>query len=121
MKPSWHTLPDYFIETFPELKGDIEESYLSWVTAVANPYPHFFLQEFLGSILVGHLQMRDPEARNRAGTVLDELLVSPDEDLAAAALTSIIETLRDEPELRAKAWPYLGPLSREWLERLTTP
>ena len=118
MEPTWHTLPDYLIETFPELKADIEESYFGWISAVANPYPHFFLDEYLAPILIGTGPLTDADARTKAGVVLDQLLTSTDEDLAAAALTSILECLRDEHELCAKTWPYLGSTAREWLERL---
>jgi hypothetical protein len=117
-EPTWHTLPDYLIERFPHLKSAIEQSYGSWLDAFANPYPHVFLEEFLIPLLIGTDTDAGERLRSEAGQVLDVLLVSRDEDLASAALTSVIEMLRDEPQLRSDAWPFLGPTAREWLQRL---
>jgi hypothetical protein len=118
-EPTWNTLADYLIERFPELEPMIEESYLFWSESGSDPYPHFFLEEFLLPILVG----REPNAhsdasRHEAGTILDRLLTSPDEDLASAALTAVLEMLKDSQELHDAALPFLGPTARSWLERL---
>jgi hypothetical protein len=115
--PNWYTLPDYLIEQFPERKGEIEASYLFWSESIDNPYPHVFLDEFIGPLLVGQTPA-DEGTRARAGAILDELLCSDDEDLAGAALTAIVEALRDDASLRADAWPFLGATARQWLERL---
>lgn len=115
VEPTWYTLPDYLIERFPAFKAEIEDSYFDWLTTIADPYPHFFLEEFLVPLLVGRGPMTDVETRMEAGRVLDQLLTSPDTDLAAAALTSIVEMLRDEAQLRSAAWPILGPTARKWL------
>ncbi len=119
MEPKWDTLADFLIERFPGLRSQVEDSYFFWSESGSSPYPHFFLEEFLLPILAG----REPNARSdgirsEAGAVLDILLTSPDEDLASAALTSVIETLRDSPELRAEALPFLGSTARTWLDRL---
>jgi len=115
-EPTWYTLPDFLMEEFPELRAEIEQEYFEYAEVVANPMPHFFLEDFLLQILRGRLGA-DEAARHRAGAILDQLLMSNDEDLAAAAHTSVWETIRDTPELREATWPYLGPTAREWLLR----
>ena len=100
---------------FPHLKKEIEEEYLSGVDAATNPYPHVFLESYLLRILVGDT----PGDRKRAGEILDELLLSKDEDLAGAALTSVLELVAGSDKLRAAAQPYLGATAKEWLARLT--
>jgi len=100
---------------FPHLKDEIEEEYLASVTAAANPYPHAFLETFLLRILTGEA----PGDRKRAGEILDELLVSPDEDLASAALTSVLELIAGSPKLCEASRLYLGPRAAEWLARLS--
>lgn len=119
MEPTWYNLADYLIQRFPALEREIEESYLWWAEA-GNPYPHVFLEEFLIPALTGQGDHSDPAVRSTAGEILDQLLVSPDSDLASAALTAVLEMLRDEPELRAASWPFLGPIAREWLARMTS-
>jgi hypothetical protein len=100
---------------FPHLKADIEEEYLSGVRDATNPYPHVFLETFLLRILAGGL----PGDRKRAGEILDQLLISKDEDLASAALTSVLELIAESPKLQAATGRYIGPTAREWLDRLT--
>jgi hypothetical protein len=117
MEPSWYNFADYLIETFPQLKAEVEETYYQWLDAVANPFPHFFLEEYVLPLLLGDGTV-DANVRMKAGEVLDRLLISSDEDLAAASLTSILEVLRDNEELRTKAWPFLGATAREWLHEL---
>lgn len=115
LEPTWHHLPDFLAAEFPELRAAIEASYLDWLSAYRDPCPHVFLEEFFGPILIGTGELTDPAARARAGQVLDRLLLSQDEDLAAAAHTCVFELLRDNPELRERAWPFLGGTAREWL------
>ena len=103
------------MQQFPHLKSEIETEYLFWSQSVANPYPHFFLETFLLRILVGEIS----GDRKRAGEILDELLLAKDEDLASAALTSVLEPLAGAAELRDAARPYLGPTATEWLARLS--
>ena len=119
LRPTWYSFADYLIEQFPSLKDEIEASYLEWTEVIANPFPHFFIEEFIIPILIGNAALNDRESRLKAGAILDELLQAPDDDLGAAVLTSVIEMLRDEPELRAKALPFLGPVASDWLEKLT--
>jgi hypothetical protein len=117
MEPTWYTFPDFLIEQFPDLRSEIEEDYFYWLSAQSNPYPHVFLMEVFGPILFGqHRLSRAPE-RMRAGAILDQLLVSSDEELAEAALTSIVEVLRDDTKAREATWPILGPIARDWLSR----
>ncbi len=119
MEPKWHTLADFLIERFPELKSEIEDSYFFWCDAGGNPYPHVFLEEFLLPILLGRENNATSETcRQEAGLVMDQLLVSSDEDLASAALTSVLEVLRDNGDLFLEASPFLGVTARTWLERL---
>jgi hypothetical protein len=114
MEPNWYNFADYLIETFPHLRSEVEESYYQWLEAVSNPFAHFFLEEFVLPLLLGD-EAGDASLRMKAGEVLEASLASQDEDLAAAALTSIVEVLRDREELRMKAWPFLGATAREWL------
>jgi hypothetical protein len=114
--PTWHTLPDFLIERFPSLRAELEEDYFFWAEC-GDPYPHFFLDDFLVPLLLGRHDATTSEMREEAGRVLDALLVAEDTDLAAAAQTSVFELLRDNPELRDAAWPCLGPIAREWLGR----
>jgi len=115
VEPTWYNFADFLTLEFPELRSDIEASYFEWLSVTRDPYPHFFLDEFLIPILIGD---GESTARTRAGAILDRLLLSPDEDLAGAALTAVLEPLRDNPELRERAWPFLGETAREWLGRL---
>lgn len=112
--PTFWTVPDFLMREFPHLKSDIEGEYLSGVDAATNPYPHLFLESYLLRILVGDT----PGDRMRAGEILDELLRSKDEDLAGAALTSVLELIAGSEELRVAAQPYLGATAKEWLARL---
>ena len=88
MEPTWYTLPDFLIETFPQLKESVEESYFAWQAAGGNPYPHVFLQEILAPLLLTGDQGRTGLSI-QAGEVLDLLLTCSDQDLSEAALTSI--------------------------------
>jgi hypothetical protein len=115
MEPTWSNFPDFLIERFPQLKESVEESYFDWRTAVEDPAPHVFLHEILGPLLLTDGTREHADLSLRAGEVLDELLTCSDYELAEAALTSIVEVLRDSDELRANAWPSLGPTAREWL------
>jgi hypothetical protein len=115
MKPTWSNFPDFLIETFPQLKESVEESYFDWGTAVENPAPHVFLHEILGPLLLTDGTQEPADLSLRAGEVLEEVLTCSDYELAEAALTSIVEVLRDNDQLRASAWPSLGPTAREWL------
>ena len=115
-RPTWHTLPDFLIEKFPSFRGELEEDYFFWAES-GDPFPHFFLDDFLVPVLLGRHDRANSEVREEAGRVLDELLVAEDTDLAAAAQTSVFELLRDNPELRNAAWPCLGPIARDWLAR----
>src|SRR5712692_5959856 len=100
MEPKWNTLADYLIERFPPLKSTIEESYLFWSDGGGDPYPHVFLEELLLPILLGRETNAQSEAeRKEAGAILDRLLVSSDEDLASAALTAVVEVLKDDQQL----------------------
>ena len=99
---------------FPHLKSEIEEEYLSAVSAHTNAYPHPFLENYLLPVLTGDIA----GDRSRAGALLDELLASKDEDLASAALTSVLEMIAGSPELRTRTRPYLGAIATEWLARL---
>ena len=114
--PNWYTFPDFLIERFPAHAAEIEADYYSWVEHV-NPFPHFFLDDFLTPVLLGRHQDASSATRQEAGRVLDELLLAEDDDLASAALTSVIELLRDNPDLRVLAQPFLGPVARRWLEQ----
>ena len=118
MEPTWYALPDFLIEQFPALRHEIEAEYFSYLNSCADPMPHFFLGTFLAPILLGqHFSVTAAE-RAKAGEILDRVLAAPDEDLAAAALTEVVELLADNPPLRLEAWPFLGPVARGWLERL---
>jgi hypothetical protein len=117
MEPTWYTFPDFLIEQFPDLRSEIEEDYYYWLSAQSNPYPHVFLMEILGPILFGQHRLSGAPERTRAGAILDQLLVSSDEELAEAALTAIFEVLRDDTKARESAWPFLGPIARDWLSR----
>jgi hypothetical protein len=112
------TVPDLLIQEFPALRAEIEAEYYFWLDTVPNPYPHFFLEGFLLPLLTGASPITAPEDRKKAGAILDELLTSRDEDLAAAALTSVWEMLADNPDLRESASEFLGPTAQEWLTRL---
>jgi hypothetical protein len=120
-QPTWYTLPDFLIQRFPQFREEIEEDYLSWSEAmgspIGNPYPHFFLNDLLVPILTGTRTDADLHAREEAGRILELLLVADDDDLAAAAQTSVFEILRDNTELRTAAWPFLGAIARDWLAR----
>ena len=102
---------------FPHLKKEIEEEYLSAVNAAANPYPHLFLEEFLLPILTGSMRVEEKD-RRRAGQILDELLRSPDEDLASAALTAVLDMIAGSEKLRDASRSFLGPVALDWLDRL---
>ena|ERR1700682_3741005 len=115
MEPTWYTLPDFLIEQFPELRSEVEDVYFYWLMGESNPSPHVFLMEILGPILFGQHRLSGAAERERAGAILDQLLSSRDEDLAAAAQTSIFEALRDNAEVRESSWPFLGPFARGWL------
>jgi hypothetical protein len=119
MKPDWYNFPDYLIEQFPELRGDIEESYVQWLDAFRDPYPHVFLEEYIGEMLIGR-GSHAPDVRRRAGEILDAVLSSSDADLAEAGLTAILEQLRDDETYRLAAWPYLGEVARDWLTRMSS-
>ena len=119
MEPTWYTLPDFLIERFPQLKESVEESYFAWQSAGGNPYPHVFLQEILAPLVLTGGDQDPTGLSTQAGQVLDLLLTCSDQDLSEAALTSILEVLRDSDELRAEAWPSLGPIAREGLLKLT--
>jgi hypothetical protein len=120
MKPTWNTLPDYLIEQFPELKSEIEESYFYWSSVQTDPYPHFFLMEFLTPILFGISKTKAIDARMRAGVVLDELLLSDDTDLVSAVVTELIEALADNPQLLRSVTPYLGTEAKRMLKSVMT-
>ena len=62
LEPTWHNLPDFLAEEFPELRAEIEASYLEWLSVYANPYPHVFLEEFLGPMLIGTGELTEPAA-----------------------------------------------------------
>jgi|GEM_PF-2614576 len=115
MNPTFWTLPDFLIEEFPELRADIEEEYFFHAQYGKNPYPHSFLENELLPILRGE---RGELSAKRAGEILDNLLTSQDDDLAGAALTSVVEMLADEATIRSEVWPALGPTAREWVNRL---
>jgi hypothetical protein len=115
MEPTWSNFPDFLIERFPQLKESVEESYFDWRTAVEDPTPYVFLNEILGPLLLTDGTREHADLSLRAGEVLDELLTCSDYELAEAALTSIVEVLRDSDELRANAWRSLGTTAREWL------
>ena len=115
--PNWYTLPDFLMERFPAHAAELEADYYAWAEHV-NPFPHFFLDDFLTPVLLGRHQDAASSTREEAGRVLDELLLAEDEDLAAAAQTSVIELLRDNPDLRALAQPFLGPVATRWLQQL---
>ena len=121
MEPTWHNFPDFLAAEFPELSAAIDSSYYEWLSAFTDPYPHVFLEEFIGPILLGTSEITEAAVRTHAGQVLDRLLLCQDHDLASAALTSVIEPLNDHPKLRAAAWPFLGETAREWLLRLVAP
>ena len=112
--PTWHTLPDFLIARFPSFRDELEEDYFFWA-GTGDPFPHFFLEDFLVPVLLGTHERADADARSEAGRVLDELLVAKDTDLASAAQTSVHELLLDHADLRRSAWPYLGPVAKEWL------
>ena len=112
--PTWHTLPDFLIARFPSFREELEADYYFWAASV-DPFPHFFLQDFLVPLLLGTHEQSSVADREEAGRVLDELLASRDVDLASAAHTTVIELLRDNAELRLAAWPFLGPIARKWL------
>jgi hypothetical protein len=114
---TFYTLPDFLIAEFPELREDIESEYLEYLSVCANPYPHVFLGSYLTPMLVGSTEVSEA-LRRRAGEVLEIVLNAPDADLAEAALLEVCEGLSGEPELLAKAWPWLGPAAREWIGRL---
>ena len=114
---SWYTLPDFLIREFPQLREEIEEEYFAYMNVTANPMPHFFLADVLLPLLSGDSIVRDDASRRRAGEILDQLLTSSDEDLAEAALLSVWEMIRDSEVLREETSAFLGPISREWLER----
>jgi hypothetical protein len=116
--PTFWTVPDLLMREFPFLKKEIEDEYLSGVEAAANPYPHLFLEGFLLPILTGSRKVAEND-RRRAGRILDELLQSPDEDLASAALTSVLELIVGSEQLRDASRPFLGPTAVAWLDRLT--
>ena len=117
MDLTFYTLPDFLIAEFPELRGDIETEYFEYLSVCANPYPHVFLASYLTPMLVGWREVSEAQ-RRRAGEVLETVLNAPDEDLAEAALLEVCEGLAGEPELLPKAWPFLGPTAREWIDRL---
>jgi len=118
MEPNWYNFPDYLQRELPELRDAIEDSYLSGLEAYRDPYPHVFLEEILGPLLVRNDPPGDSALRIRAGEILDAVLLCSDEDLAGAALTSILEVLRDNEAMRDSAWPFLGETARLWLSRL---
>ena len=118
MEPTWYNFADFLAEQLPELREQIEKSYLSWVDGCGDPYPHVFLDEFIAPLLLGTGALGDDATRTRAGEILDQILVCSDHDLAEAAITSILEAFRDHAELRQLAWAYLGPVAREWTTRL---
>lgn len=115
-RPTWDTLPDFLIGRFPSFRAELEDDYYFWAES-GDPLPHFFFIDFLVPVLLGKHDGTNAEIREEAGRVLDELLAADDSDLAAAAHTSVFELLRDHSELRNAAWPCLGPITREWLER----
>ena len=117
MEPNWYNFPDYLAAQFPELRGEIEESYLSWLDGFRDPYPHVFLEEYIGPMLIGRGSY-DDATRRRAGELLDVVLNAADQELAEAGLTAVLEPLRDDDALRETAWPHLGATAREWLTRL---
>jgi hypothetical protein len=117
MEPTWYTFADFLIEQFPHLRDEVEEDYFSWLSAQSNPYPHIFLTEIFAPVLFGQHRFSGATERALAGAILDQLLVSRDEDLAAAAQTSIFEVLRDDPQTRESTWPFLGPIAKDWLSR----
>jgi hypothetical protein len=115
-RPTWHTLADFLIGRFPSFRAELEDDYFFWAES-GDPLPHFFFSDFLVPVLLGKHDAANSEMREEAGRVLDELLAAEDLDLAAAAHASVFELLRDHRELRNAAWPCLGPIAREWLER----
>ena len=116
--PTWDNFPDFLADELPELRKEIEETYLAWLEAFKDPYPHVFLREIIGPLLVGTAPACDAAIRARAGEVLDRVLAASDHEVAEAALTSIVEVLRDDVQLREAAWPYLGAVAREWTTKL---
>ncbi|HVE72521.1 MAG TPA: hypothetical protein VNI54_14245 [Thermoanaerobaculia bacterium] len=118
MEPDWYNFPDYLAAQFPELRAEIEDSYLEWLDGFRDPYPHVFLEEYIGEMLIGRGDYT-PDVRRRAGEILDVVLRARDQDLAEAGLTAILEPLRDDEALREKAWPYLGEVAKEWLAKLS--
>jgi len=118
MEPTWNNFADFLAAELPQLREEIEESYLGWLEAFKDPYPHVFLEEFVAPLLLGTAPVCEPNARLRAGEILDRVLTCADQDLAEAALTTILEAFRDDSALRELAWPYLGPTARQWTMRL---
>jgi hypothetical protein len=118
MQPRWNTLPQFLIEQFPELRDEVEEDYLAWLSVQSNPYPHFFLMQFFAPILTGQHRLSSEPERTRAGVILEQMLVSSDQDLAGAALTAIVEVFRDDSQATSAAWPFLGPVAKDWLSKL---
>ena len=117
MEPRWFNFPDYLAAELPELREEIEASYFYWLEAFRDPYPHVFLGELIGEMLVGR-GTYEPDTRRRAGEILDAVLTAADGELAEAGLTAIVEPLRDDDELREAAWPYLGQTAKDWLTKL---
>ncbi len=118
MQPNWYNFADYLQLELPELRDSIEESYLTSLDAYKDPYPHVFLDEIIGPLLIGSSDLGSSTLRIRAGEILDTVLTCPDEDLSCAAVTSILEVLRDNSTMRESAWPFLGKTARSWLTQL---
>jgi hypothetical protein len=114
---TFYTLPDFLIAEFPELREDIESEYFAYLSVCANPYPHVFLSSYLTPMLIGSTEVSD-EQRRRAGAILETVLNAQDQDLSEAALLEVCDGLSGEPDLLARAWPWLGPTAREWITRL---
>ena len=117
MNPTWYNFADFLIAELPELREEIESSYLYWLDAYQNPYPHVFLDEFIAPLLLGTGTLRDDAHRTRAGEILDRVLNCADADLSEAAARSILDALGEDAALRETAWPFLGATAREWLTR----
>jgi hypothetical protein len=115
MEPTFWTVPEFLIETFPELKDDIEAEYFSWCDFGQRPYPHTFLEYYVLVPL-----MKDTPLAPRAGAALETVIQSEDEDLVSAGLLSVIDILASDDAAVAAARPHLGPTSADWMERLAT-
>jgi hypothetical protein len=115
MELTFWNIPEVLAHTFPELRLQITEHLREARQAQARPYPHQFLESYLLPRLTTVTPTREAGTRQRALTLLEQLLGHEDEDLVSATLLNVLEPLVDNPTWMQRVESELGPNALHWI------